>query len=286
MSPENNDNQQQELDVLAKKTVQSLYERIENETPDPGAAWKTMQAKLQHKRKRHSWLKVSTIAASIAFITFIVGTLSTGLSPAYALQQMIQVVKDAQAGLVHIMYGGDTTSTDHTNGAKTPPPPDLIEGDAPSEAPSPETPVISDPIEIGLNEAIRQADFPIYTPAYVPNHVDLEKVELYPDIDGVYQMVRIEYLSPEGSLISLTQRKLNTEGTPWNTSVEEHAGKVSSIQVHQREAILVEYEEGGGRIEWLDPSNTYLLQLTGKLSSEELIQMAESTSEATLTSSN
>lgn len=286
MSPENKDSQQNELDIMAKKAIRSLYEHIENETPDPSTAWKTMQTKLQHKKKRHNWLKLSAIAASIACISFVVGMFSTGSSPAYALKQMIQVVKDAQAGIIHIMYGGDTEISDHAHEAKTAPPPDVIEGNVPSEGSSPGTPVISEPIEVSLNDAISQADFPIYIPQQLPHHVQLTKVELYPDIDGVYQMARIEYLSQDNDLISLTERKLNTEGTPWNTSIDEHAGKVTSIKIQNKEAILVEYTDGGGRIEWLDPSGAYLLQLTGNLTSDELTQMAESTIEAKLESSN
>ena len=280
MSPENNENQHIELDNMEKQIVQRLYKQFENNTPDPNKAWLKMQAQLQKRKKRYQWFKMSSIAAAIACIILTVGIFSTGSSPAYAFKQMIQIVKDAQAGIIHIMYGTDEV-TDPQNDAKTAPPPDLSQGDVHSDAQSspiqPEATVILDPIELSLNDALLQSDLPIYMPQTIPDQVQLDKIELYPNSEGIYQMVRIEYVQSNGNLISFTERKLNPHGTPWNTSVDQEAGKVTSIQIQHREGILVEYAEGGGRVEWIDPSNNYLLQLTGNLSPDELIKMAEAT---------
>ena len=276
MSPDNNENLHNELDDLAKQTVQRLYKQIENNIPDPNAAWIKMQGQLQKRKKRYHWFKMSSVAAAIACIFLTVGILSTGSSPAYAFQQMIQIVKDAQAGIIHIMYGGDEVTDPHDD-AKTAPPPDVAQGDIQSSPIQPDATLILDPVEVSLNDALLQSDVPIYMPQTLPDQVELEKIELYPNEEGIYQMVRIEYIQVNGNLISLTERKLNSHGTPWNTSVDQEAGKVTAIQIQHREGILVEYAEGGGRVEWLDPTNRYLLQLTGNLSSEELVKMAEGT---------
>jgi hypothetical protein len=277
MSPENNENQHNELDTMAKQIVQRLYKQFENNTPDPNAAWIKMQGQLQKRKKRYQWFKMSSVAAAIACIILTVGIFSTGSSPAYAFKQMIQIVKDAQEGIIHIMYGTEEVVTDPHDDAKTAPPPDVSQGDVHSSPIQPEATLILDPVEVSLNDALLQSDVPIYMPQSLPDQVQLDKIELYPNVEGIYQMVRIEYVQSNGNLISLTERKLNPHGTPWNTSVDQEAGKVTSIQIQHREGILVEYAEGGGRVEWLDPSNRYLLQLTGKLSSEELLKMAEVT---------
>ncbi|MBP1905642.1 hypothetical protein J2Z32_002272 [Paenibacillus turicensis] len=276
MSPDNNENQHNELDNMAKKTVQRLYKQIENNTPDPNAAWIKMQGQLQKRKKRYQWFKMSSVAVAIACIFLTVAIFSTGSSPAYAFQQMIQIVKDAQAGIIHIMYGSEEVTAPHDD-AKTAPPPDVAQGDVHSSPVEPEATLTLDPVEVSLNDALMQSDVPIYMPQSLPDQVQLDKIELYPNAEGIYQMVRIEYIQSNGNLISLTERKLNSHGTPWNTSVDQEAGKVTAIQIQHREGILVEYAEGGGRVEWLDPTNHYLLQLTGNLSSEELIKMAEGT---------
>lgn len=276
MSPDNNENQHNELDNMAKKTVQRLYKQIENNTPDPNAAWIKMQGQLQKRKKRYQWFKMSSVAVAIACIFLTVAIFSTGSSPAYAFQQMIQIVKDAQAGIIHIMYGSEEVTAPHDD-AKTAPPPDVAQGDVHSSPVEPEATLTLDPVEVSLNDALVQSDVPIYMPQSLPDQVQLDKIELYPNAEGIYQLVRIEYIQSNGNLISLTERKLNSHGTPWNTSVDQEAGKVTAIQIQHREGILVEYAEGGGRVEWLDPTNHYLLQLTGNLSSEELIKMAEGT---------
>lgn len=276
MSPDNNENQHNELDNLAKKTVQRLYEQIENNIPDPNAAWIKMQGQLRKRKKRYHWFKMSSVAVAIAGIFLTVAIFSTGSSPAYAFQQMIQIMKDAQAGIIHIMYGNEEVNEPHDN-AKTAPPPDLVQGEEHHSPTQSELTVVLDPVEVSLKDALLQTDVPIYMPQPLPDQVQLDKIELYPNAEGVYQMVRIEYAQADGNLISLTERKLNPHGTPWNTSVDQEAGKVTSIQIQNREGILVEYAEGGGRVEWLDPSNSYLLQLTGNISAEELVKMAEST---------
>lgn len=276
MSPENNENQHNELDTMARKTVQRLYKQIENNTPDPNAAWIKMQGQLQKRKKRYQWFKMSSVAAAIACILLTVGIFSSGSSPAYAFQQMIQIVKDAQEGIIHIMYGSDEVTDPHDD-AKTAPPPDVSQGEVHSSPIEPEATSILDPVEVSLNDALLQSDIPIYMPQSLPDQVQLDKIELYPNAEGNYQMVRIEYVQSNGNLISLTERKLNPHGTPWNTSVDQEAGEVTPIQIQHREGILVEYAEGGGRVEWLDPTNRYLLQLTGNLSSEELVKMAEGT---------
>lgn len=276
MSPENNENQHDELDNLAKKAVERLYTQIENEIPDPNPAWIKMHAQLQKSKKRYQWFKMSSIAVAIACVFLTVTIFSTGSSPAYAFKQMIQIVKDAQAGIVQIMYGSDEVTDPH-DGAKTAPPPDFPQGDKNTDAVPPSTIFVSDPVEVSLNDALLQKDLPFYMPQQLPEQVQLDKIELYPDVTGTYQMIRIEYLKQDGGLISFIERKLNSNGIPWSTGVNETAGKVSSIQIQHNEAILVEYSEGGGRVEWLDSSQTYLFQLTGDLSSEELVQMAEAT---------
>lgn len=276
MSPENNDNQHNELDNMAKMTVQRLYKQIENNTPDPNAAWIKMQGQLQKRKKRYQWFKMSSVAVAIACIFLTVAIFSTGSSPAYAFQQMIQIVKDAQAGIIHIMYGNEKVNEPHDN-AKTAPPPDVVQGEEHHSPIQSDLTVVLDPVEVSLKDALLQTDIPIYMPQPLPDQVQLDKIELYPNAEGIYEMVRIEYAQSDGNLISLTERKLNSHGTPWNTSVDQEAGKVTSIQIQHREGILVEYAEGGGRVEWLDPTNSYLLQLTGNLSAEELVKMAEST---------
>jgi hypothetical protein len=275
MSPENNENQHNELDNLAKETVQRLFTQIEKEIPDPNAAWIKMQAQLQKSKKRYHWFKMSSIAVAVACIFLTVTIFSTGTSPAYAFKKMIQVVKDAQAGIVQIMYGSDEVTTP-SNEAKTAPPPEFSQDDHAGTV-QPDAMVVLDPVEVSLNDAMLQKDLPFYMPQQLPDQVQLDKIELYPDVNGIYQMVRIEYLKQDGNLISFIERKLNSSGIPWSTGVNESAGKVTSIQIQHNEAILVEYTEGGGRVEWLDPSETYLFQLTGDLSSEELVQMAENT---------
>lgn len=276
MSPENNENQHNELDNMAKMTVQRLYKQIENNTPDPNAAWIKMQGQLQKRKKRYQWFKMSSVAVAIACIFLTVAIFSTGSSPAYAFQQMIQIVKDAQAGIIHIMYGNEEVNEPHDN-AKTAPPPDVVQGEEHHSPNQSDLTVVLDPVDVSLKDALLQTDIPIYMPQPLSDQVQLDKIELYPNAEGIYEMVRIEYAQSDGNLISLTERKLNSHGTPWNTSVDQEAGKVTSIQIQHREGILVEYAEGGGRVEWLDPTNSYLLQLTGNLSAEELVKMAEST---------
>lgn len=276
MSPENNENQHNELDNMAKMTVQRLYKQIENNTPDPNAAWIKMQGQLQKRKKRYQWFKMSSVAVAIACIFLTVAIFSTGSSPAYAFQQMIQIVKDAQAGIIHIMYGNEEVNEPHDN-AKTAPPPDVVQGEEHHSPNQSDLTVVLDPVDVSLKDALLQTDIPIYMPQPLSDQVQLDKIELYPNAEGIYEMVRIEYAQSDGNLISLTERKLNSHGTPWNTSVDQEAGKVTSIQIQHREGILVEYAEGGGRVEWLDPTNSYLLQLTGNLNAEELVKMAEST---------
>lgn len=276
MSPENNENQHNELDNMAKMTVQRLYKQIENNTPDPNAAWIKMQGRLQKRKKRYQWFKMSSVAVAIACIFLTVAIFSTGSSPAYAFQQMIQIVKDAQAGIIHIMYGNEEVNEPHDN-AKTAPPPDVVQGEEHHSPNQSDLTVVLDPVDVSLKDALLQTDIPIYMPQPLSDQVQLDKIELYPNAEGIYEMVRIEYAQSDGNLISLTERKLNSHGTPWNTSVDQEAGKVTSIQIQHREGILVEYAEGGGRVEWLDPTNSYLLQLTGNLNAEELVKMAEST---------
>lgn len=273
MNPNNKELTEEQLEQFAKSAVQAIHAQIN--IPDPDEAWKKMHVQLRKRNQRSKWIRVSQLGIAIACISVVIGLFSTNPNPAYAFKQVVKIIKDTQEGIVHILFGGAEERPN--NGMLTPPPPDIV-GEPIDLSQETSEPVISVPKQVSIEEAAKHAEFAVLSPDWFPDGYHLDTVEVYPDLQGNNRIVRMEYRNEASELISYMQRSFNDSSQ--KTSISETAGTVKSVQIHQGEGVIILYILGGGRIEWLAPDGSILLQISGNLSEEELIKMANSTTKA------
>lgn len=273
MNPNNKELTEEQLEQLAKSAVQAIHAQID--IPDPDEAWKKMHVQLRKRKQRSKWIRVSQLGVAIACISVVIGLFSTNPNPAYAFKQVVKIVKDTQEGIIHILFGGAKESP--SNRMLTPPPPDF-DGEPFDASQQTSEPVISVPKQVSIEEAAKIAEFAVLSPDWFPDGYHLDTVEVYPDLQGNNRIVRMEYRNEASELISYMQRSFIEVSQ--QSSVNESAGTVKSVQIHQGEGVVILYTLGGGRIEWLAPDGSVLLQISGNLTEEELIKMANSTTKA------
>ncbi|GGH34389.1 DUF4367 domain-containing protein [Paenibacillus segetis] len=275
MSPDNNEITEEQLEQFTKCAVQAIHAQIE--IPDPEESWKKMRIQLRKRNQRSRWLRASQLGVAIACISIAIGIFAANPNPAYAVKQVIQIIKDTQEGIIHIFFG--ERDAPPSNGMLTPPPPDIT-GEKTIPSPITSVPLVTEPKQVSIEEATKLAKFHVLSPEWIPNGYQVDSIQLYPNSDGEYHILRIEYHNKDTELISYMQRWMNESGTQMQTNVQENAGTIKSVQLNDSEGVTIMYEHGGGRIEWLTPDTSTLLQISGNLTEEQLLRMAKSTTKA------
>lgn len=276
MSLNNNEITEEQLEQFTKSAVQAIHAQID--IPDPDESWKRMHVLLRKRNQRSRWLRASQLGIAIACISIVIGLFSVNPNPTYAFKQVVQIIKDTREGIVHILFGEREDIPN--NGMLTPPPPDITgEQSIPTQTTT-SAPVVSEPKQVSLEEASKLAKFKVHSPVWIPAGYQLDSIQLFPDTEGVYCILRIEYRNEATELISYMQKLIKESSSPMQTTVKDTAGVVKSVQLNDSEAVVIMYTHGGGHIEWLTPDMSTMLQITGNLTEEEMIKMANSTTKA------
>ncbi|MFM1655733.1 DUF4367 domain-containing protein [Brevibacillus sp. B_LB10_24] len=276
MKPDNQEcNRENQLDSFASKAVNSMYSQIN--IPSGEESWKQMQAKLLKMQRRSRRKRTIKIGLAIAGFSILIGSFFSTTNESFAFRNLFTMVKSAEQGLVHILFG-ENKPVD-TSGAKTPPPPDYLPDQATVAGSSPvaddsQSDEIVKPEITTVEQASKKLDFQIRHAGYIPEGFSEFKVKLYQDADGKYRILRIEYKNNEEDLFVLTQRNLVENSTGWRTTINEASGIIKDVDINGTNGVLVQYTEGGARLEWL--SDNVMLDIYGKLTEDQILAIARS----------
>ncbi|CAG7626918.1 hypothetical protein PAESOLCIP111_02863 [Paenibacillus solanacearum] len=263
-----------EQDAAMKETVRSLYESLQ--VPEGEPAWRKLQARLQAaQRRRRRWKSVK-IGSAIAACSMLIGLSFGGLSPTSAFMNWFAMVRQNDDGMVNVFFG--STKKIDTTGAKTPPPPEYAKAGSgsvptPIGGPSANGGVVH-PEKVTVEEAKKKLDYALQVPAALPEGYGLDRVEIYKDADGVYRLSDLTYLHASGHMLDISQKKLSTDSSGANTTVNQAAGTIKEVDVNGYNAILVLYTVGGSRLEWL--VQDVKIEIYGKLGEEDMMKLARS----------
>ncbi|MCY9664961.1 DUF4367 domain-containing protein [Paenibacillus alginolyticus] len=250
-------------DSELKQAVKSAYDDIT--IPGGTLAWERMQEKISvQSKKRRQYTQTLRFGIAVVIVTLVIG-LVIPTSSAFAFQKLFTIVKKAQNGVVQVLYG---TQKNNIQGARTVPPPgyDAVRINENSDQ-------IVQPLVTSLEEANKKLSFHIAVPSILPANYNMERVKLFPDDDKEYHYVLVEYRKND-EFILLSEKKLIEKSTGWKSTITETAGRIVPVEVGGYEGILIEYTEGGARIEWL--KDNILFEIYGKLNGDEMLELAQS----------
>ncbi|CAG7646681.1 DUF4367 domain-containing protein [Paenibacillus allorhizosphaerae] len=263
-----------EHDVPIRETVKTIYENLH--VPDGEQAWGKLQVRLQTAQRRRKRWKSVRIGSAIAACSILIGLSFGSLSPTSAFKNWFEMVRQTDDGMVNVFFG--STKKADTTGAKTTPPPEYAKAGngsvpMPIGGPSANGGVVH-PEKVTVEEAKKKLDYALQVPAVLPEGYALDRVEIYKDTDGVYRLSDLTYLHASGQMLDISQKKLSSEGTGANTTINQAAGTIKEVDVNGYNAILVLYTVGGSRLEWL--VQDVKIEIYGKLGEEEIMKLAKS----------
>lgn len=263
MSDEFKNNEQN--DELLKKWLKRVHQNVE--IPDGTQSWLYVKARLDKIKKRKRWikqLKISTLVVCTSLlISFIV---NTDLPTAYS--QFQGLVKKVQENIIDIFFEEPAPPMEENPEARTSaPPPDGFVSTSPREEGRME--------DTSLEEARRKVMFPIVSPTYLPAGYELDIVRIYPDSDGEYRTVFMEYVDSEGQIIQLSQRMIREHSSPEKTTVHHDSAIIKDLIVNGCSAVMIIQNPDLIHLEWITADHIKL-SIFGVLAEEEITLIAES----------
>lgn len=270
MKDGHNNIQEEQGEAFVSKIVHSIDSSIT--IPDGEESWNYMRVRLNKLARRSRYKRIAWAGMAMASLSIIIASFN-GTQEGFAFRNLFTVVKNVENGLVHVLFG--ETNQGDSEGAKTAPPPaHAVDGKNLGSSPEDQQEKVIKPEEVSLIEARKILDFPLRTVRFIPEGYTEYRIKVYPDAEGRYRRLRMEYKNVNGDIFSLTQQKLVEKSTGWQTSINELSGKIKDVVINGSPGILVLYTEGGARLEWL--SGDVLLEIYGKLSEDVITQVADS----------
>lgn len=130
------------------------------------------------------------------------------------------------------------------------------------------------PEKVTLEQARKKLDYALQVPSVLPDGYALDRVEIFKDADGVYRLSDLTYLHSSGQMLDISQKKLSTDSSGANTTINQVAGTVKEVDVNGYKGILVLYTVGGSRLEWL--VQDVKVEIYGKLGEGDMLKLAKS----------
>ncbi|MBD2845080.1 DUF4367 domain-containing protein [Paenibacillus sp. IB182496] len=280
---ENTPNAGERNDAFAEEAVRHMVGGIR--PPDGDEAWQRMQGRLRGRSRRARAMRLARLSLAIAVMSLLVSVATFTPDPTYAWRGLVSIVRDAQQGLVQALFG--TEAAPETDGAKTAPPPDA--GGAPTVPPpdaghswqqptAEEGGVPAMPQLTTLKDAGAIVPFEVRAPRRLPESYAVQRVRAYPDADGVYRTLRVEYRrdAGDGELLTFTQRRMLESGSGWQKTLNNESGKLKHIEIGMAEGVYIAYTSGGSELQWLAVEEGVLYALRGDLTESELLETAAS----------
>jgi hypothetical protein len=249
--------------------MNSLYESID--IPDEEASYHLFQKRLARAKIRSRRFKILRTSFAIAACSLLIISFNGQTRQSYAFSNFFNMAKEVQEGFVYLIYGNKDSQ--NTNRAKTPPPPDSVgqKGDANQSGSGSG---LVQPEQINLEEAANKLDFPLLIPQRLPAGYYLKRATIYPDSSRHYDTIRIEYVDAAGSILFIVEKKMNDNGSSWQTAVSSDAGSIKEVKINGHKGQLIAYKEGGVHVEWL--TGDTVIQVHGKITEEQIMDLSNS----------
>ncbi|GIP31243.1 DUF4367 domain-containing protein [Paenibacillus sp. J2TS4] len=258
------------LDSVFEDAVRENYRC---EVPDPAPSWEKVRERLKaekRKRVRRSWrIRVSAIAASLIIGAFIFG--SPQMTNAF--EPIGLMFKQLTGNMLSFFYG-ESGLEKQTEARTSPPPLDDISpsphavGSDNSDADGPR---VTNTLKTTLEEARQRSAVPLLEPQYVIAGYKLDSVKLSLDQNGTALDTVMYYMNEEGSFYLVTQSHLELN-TSLSTVYDDN-DQVKDITINGFKGALI---QGSVSHYLLLAGNDTLIKITGSMSVEDMIKIAES----------
>lgn len=253
-----------QFDHILKETIKEDYENIPAPLKSKTDTWSDIQKELmmneQPKGLFGKGVKKATLAASCVLILLMTVFSQSESSTAFGW-------------LSRLFFNIDENNQANISGSLGTP----MDQNAPPPPPSPSEDFQVIEIEttekiMSLSEAQEITDFEILVPKKVPTQFGPPSVKVFYANDQVDDKVELQYYHNEESFTIKEYYVRHQMGYGYGADLDDT--KVQEIMIHGQKGVLFSYKDGDKRLVWdyLD----YHLELNGRLSEEQVIEIARS----------
>jgi hypothetical protein len=250
------------LEELIKEAIQEEYENAPTPVKSKADTWLDINKKLkdiEEPSKNSPWIKKMTVvAASVLILTTVVFSQSQNSSAFGWLSTLFFNVNEENRANISGSIG-----TPPMDGKGAPPP-------------SPEVYQVNK-VEtkeeiMSLSEAQDVTDFEILVPKKVPEYFGPPSVKVFFANDEVDNKIELQY-SHDQDIFTINEHYVRGQ-MGYGYSVDFDDTKVQEVMIHGKKGVLFSFKNGDKRLIW-DYLN-YQLELNGRLSEEQIIEIARS----------
>ncbi|MFC5470713.1 DUF4367 domain-containing protein [Cohnella suwonensis] len=235
-------------------------------TPDPSASWRIVQERLAARRRR-TGLRSAMTKLGIVAASLLVGALLFGnTDAAKAIDPVYTKIKTYPSGVIAYFFGRD--SDEEAAKAKTPPPPDYLEGLTIDRVDGDFVYAIAT-----QQQASRMLSFTAPAFRYVPDGYALHETQLeFANHKEKADYVYYSFMNDQGNFFSVGLRQL-PPNSGIGPSISAEGVNVEQIQLSDSAATLTTTDRSSS-IELLNKNGLYIL-ISGLLTRDQVIRIYE-----------
>lgn len=254
------------FDKLWEEAVEQNY-RIE--VPDPQSSWERVARKLAKERARaRRRTRIKMYAAVTA--AFVLGAFLFSLPQQGSAYKPVMKLMTNLTGDVVTLFNGEKKNTE---GALTSPPPEeFVEAKPRTPSPSAVEIIQPDipPVVMSLEEVKKKVDFPVLVPDYLPEgyrYVDTTFLE-----DVLNPIVVLRYMKGDDELFLKESPAAIADNM--GIGYDKNSLNASTIDISGQKSVYLQGRPGQASTMYYKSGQT-LVNLTGKLSTEDMIKLLE-----------